>query len=45
MALHYAIRADSLEVTELLLIHGANPNIQNLYGHTASHYVVNVKKE
>ncbi|BAG39672.1 ankyrin repeat-containing protein 05_03 [Orientia tsutsugamushi str. Ikeda] len=43
-ALHYAIRAESLEVTELLLIHGANPNIQNLYGHTASHYAVNVKK-
>ncbi|WP_371253189.1 ankyrin repeat domain-containing protein [Orientia tsutsugamushi] len=37
-ALHYAVRACNLEVIDILLTHGANPNAQNRYGHTPFHY-------
>nr|WP_064591185.1 ankyrin repeat domain-containing protein [Orientia tsutsugamushi] len=36
-ALHYAIRAGNLEVASILLTHGANPNAQDIYGHTPLH--------
>ena len=35
--LHYAVQADSLEVVDLLLNHGANPSIKNSRNETPAH--------
>lgn len=42
-ALHYAVNYQLLEVVESLLIHGANPSVQNDWGSTALHRVVAVQ--
>lgn len=39
-ALHYVVTLGNLDLTKLLLIHDADPNVQDIYGNTPIHYAI-----